>query len=166
MPAAPVTRRASDIKRIHVLRGRLGMDEDAYRDLIGSLFNGARSSTALDDAQRQRFVLHLQGLMRQLGNFAGADARPQRLPLPSLPPRQRKMFSVWQQLADAGLVKDRRMAALDAWITRRTWPGGRVDNKAWLGGKGEDQVIEALKAWLRRGHDMMTTTAETGDGGR
>lgn len=149
MTAAPATRRASDIKRIHVLRSRLKMDEDAYRDLIAQLFGGRRSSTALDDAQRSAFVRHLQHLADEQARAPLAERKP-------LTPRQGKMFSLWQQLADAGLVRDRRMSALDAWIKARTWLGSRVDAKGWLDGKREDQVIEALKRWLRRGHDMET----------
>ncbi|MBE2242450.1 MAG: regulatory protein GemA [Burkholderiaceae bacterium] len=145
MPAT-VSRRASDIKRIHVLRSRLAMDESAYRDLMASLFDGARSSTALDDAQRSRFVRHLQ----QLADGQPRTTLAQRKPLP---PRQGKMFSLWQQLADAGLVRDRRMSALNAWIEGRTWLGQRVDSKEWLSSQREDQVIEALKRWLRRGKE-------------
>lgn len=153
MRPVATTRRASDITRIHVLRSRLRMDEDAYRDLIATLFDGKRSSTELDDAQRGRFVAHLQRLADDLSGLTGTP-RSKRKPLS---PRQGKMFSLWQQLADAGLVDDRRMSALDAWITRRTWLGTRVDNKNWLSSKGEDQVIEALKLWLRRGHDLPET---------
>lgn len=144
MRAAPASRRASDIKHIHVLRSRLRLDEDAYRDLIAALFDGRRSSTELDDVQRSRFVRHLQQLV---------DAQPRATLVKRKPlaPRQGKMFSLWQQLADAGLVHDRRMSALDAWIAGRTWLGQRVDSKDWLDGRREDQVIEALKRWLLRG---------------
>ena len=146
MRPAATSRRASDIKRIHVLRSRLRMDEDAYRDLIADLFDGKRSSTDLSDAERGRFVAHLQRLADQLSR-GGASPSVKRKPLT---PRQGKMFSLWQQLADAGLVRDRRMAALDAWIVARTWLGRRVDRREWLDARMEDQVIEALKRWLRR----------------
>lgn len=157
MPATqPTTRRASDIKRIHVLRSRLRMDEDAYRDLMAGLYGGKRSSTALTDRERGAFVAHLQRLVDAL---PGAAGRPPRTgggagrPRPALTPRQGKMFSLWQQLADAGLVQDRRMQALDAWIVGREWLGQKVANKTWLDARREDQVIESLKRWLRRGMD-------------
>lgn len=137
-------RRAADIKRIHVLRGRLRLDDDAYRDLIHSLY-GQRSSTDLTPEQRGAFARHLQRLADgQAPRTGGAKRTP-------LTPRQRKMFSLWQQLADAKLVQDRRMSALDAWIRQRTWLGQRVDDKKWLDGRREDQVIESLKRWPRRG---------------
>lgn len=146
MRPAATTRRASDIKRIHVLRSRLRMDEDAYRNLIAQLYAGKRSSTALDDAQRSRFVRHLQQLADQQVPAALVQRKP-------LTPRQGKMFSLWQQLADAGLVRDRRMSALNAWIKGRVWLGQRVDDKTWLDGRREDQVIEALKRWVKRGKE-------------
>lgn len=146
MTPAAARLRAADIKRIHVLRGRLGMDDSAYRDLIGALFAGRRSSTELDDAQRTGFVRHLQQLADAQGN---PPVRRQ-----PLTPRQGKMYSLWQQLADAGLVRDRRMSALNAWIETRVWLGRRVDSKQWLDGHREDQVIEALKRWLKRGKDV------------
>ncbi len=145
-----IPRRASDIKRIHVLRSRLGIGEDAYRDLIAQLYDGKRSSTELDETQRAGFVRHLQRLADvQPSAAAGLRRRP-------LTPRQGKMFSLWQQLADAGLVRDRSMPALNAWIKGRSWLGQRVDAKDWLDGRREDQVIEALKRWLKRGHEDRT----------
>ena len=150
------TRRASDIKRIHVLRSRLRMDEDAYRDLMAGLCGGKRSSTELTDRERGAFVAHLQRLADKLPGAAGQPPRtggqPGRTRTP-LTPRQGKMFSLWQQLADAGLVQDRRMSALDAWIVGREWLGQQVANKTWLDARREDQVIESLKRWLRRGMD-------------
>lgn len=147
--SAAVSRRASDIKRIHVLRSRLRMDEDAYRDLIAHLFAGKRSSTELDDAGRGRLVAHLQRLADQLSRGSASPASRRK----PLTPRQGKMFSLWQQLADRQLVRDRRMSALQAWIKARTWLGQRVDSPDWLDGRREDQVIEALKRWLRRGKE-------------
>lgn len=164
MPAAqpvtqPATRRASDIKRIHVLRSRLRMDEDAYRDLMAGLYDGKRSSTHLTDRERGAFVAHLQALADKLPGASAGRGRPPRTgggtgrPRPALTPRQGKMFSLWQQLADAGLVQDRRMQALDAWIVGREWLGQKVADKTWLCTRREDQVIESLKRWLRRGMD-------------
>lgn len=154
-PATAPNRRASDIKRIHVLRSRLRMDEDAYRDLMAGLY-GKRSSTELSDRERGAFVAHLQRLADQQAPAAGRTPRtggPAGQPRKPLTPRQGKMFSLWQQLADAGLVQDRRMQALDAWIVGREWLGQQVANKAWLDARREDQVIESLKRWLRRGMD-------------
>lgn len=141
-PAA--TPRQRDQQRIHAMRRRLRMTDDAYRDLIADLFDGRRSSTDLTDAERARFVHHLQRLVDALPGHPGIKRVP-------LSPKAGKMFSLWQQLADAGLVENRRMPALDAWITDREWLGQRVDNKRWLSNAQEDQVIEALKLWLKRG---------------
>ena len=56
------------------------------------------------------------------------------------------MWSLWMQLADAGQVDERSMAALGAFAKRQTG----VDRLDWLNGRQEDLVIESLKQWLRR----------------
>jgi hypothetical protein len=136
-------RRATDITRIHVLRSKLQLSDDEYRDLMSTLYDGRRSSTALTPGQQAHFVAHLQKLVddRQRGV---APAKP-RAPLS---PRLRKGFSLWQQLADANLVRDRRMSALRAFVTRQTG----VQMLEWLTKAQEDAVVEALKKWLSRGH--------------
>ena len=62
-----------------------------------------------------------------------------------LTPVQRKMWSLWQQLADAGLVDNRKMPALLAFVKRQT----AVERLEWLNAKQEDLVVESLKKWLK-----------------
>jgi hypothetical protein len=56
------------------------------------------------------------------------------------------MWSLWQQLADAGVAESRKMPALVAFAHRQTG----LDRLEWLQPAQEDLVIESLKAWLRR----------------
>lgn len=160
--------RATQIKRIHVLRSRLQMSDDAYRDLLAALFAGKRSSTELDAGDRARLVNHLQRLADALPGAKAARSPRSRgssassvMSVTPLTARQRKMFSLWQELADAGLVNDRTMKALDAWICGRRWFGQLVANKSWLDGRREDQVIESLKRWLKRGEDYVEGSNDT-----
>jgi hypothetical protein len=141
-PASDARKR--DQQRIHIIRGQVGMSLDEYHDLIGALFDGKRSSRELDTAQRQRLVAHMEGVARRYG---GAAARPARTPLT---PHQKKMFSLWQQLADAGLVRERGMPALRKYITRQT----QVQRMEWLNSHQEVTVIESLKRWLSRGAEV------------
>lgn len=137
----PPDPRKRDLARIHVLRADVGLSEDEYRDLLGNLFDGRRSSTELDAAQRGRLIQHLAVLQRQFAK-----------PRPALPPltlRQKKMFSLWQQLADKNLVRERGMAALKAWAKRQS----HVDRWEWLNSHQEDTLIESLKRWLKRGNE-------------
>lgn len=137
----PVAQRKRDLTRIHVLRGALRLSEDDYRGLIADLFAGKSSSTELTTAERARFVAHLVVLDTKRRQAAGAG--PAR---PPLTPKQRKMFSLWQQLCDVGLARDRGMPALQTWVQHQT----RVDRWEWLTGHQEDTVIESLKRWLKR----------------
>ena len=54
------------------------------------------------------------------------------------------MWSLWQQLAGAGAVNNRRMPALVAWVKRQTG----VDRLEWLTPAQDALVIESLKRWL------------------
>lgn len=137
----PTDQRKRDTVRIHVLRAQVGLSVDEYRDLLGNLFDGKRSSTELDAAQQQRLINHLEGLQRRY-----AKSRPA---LPPLTLRQKKMFSLWQQLADKNLVRERGMAALKAWAKRQS----HVDRWEWLNSHQEDTLIESLKRWLKRGNE-------------
>lgn len=65
---------------------------------------------------------------------------------PALSPRQRLIWSLWQQLADAGLVRRRTMHALESWLRAQTG----VDKIQWLTSAQEHTVIESLKLWLSR----------------
>lgn len=150
--------RKRDLARIHMLRAKLGLSEDAYRDLLADLFDGRRSSAELAAEQRRRLLDHLTSLQRAYAKGQGkAPAAPL---LPPLSPRQKKMFSLWQQLADAGLVRERGMPGLKAWVTRQT----AVDRWEWLTGHQEDTVIESLKRWLARREDGPGSTAVGGAG--
>lgn len=133
-------RRKADLAAIHMGKQALGWDDSMYRDVLQSVC-GVRSSAQLDAAARKRFLEHLAKCgWRQRSDAA---ARPVRKPLTG---PQRKMWSLWQELADAGLVVNRRMPALQAFVHRVT----QVDRLEWLNGDQERLVIESLKMWLER----------------
>lgn len=135
--------RKRDLSRIHMLRADLKLSDDEYRDLVASLFDGKRSSTDLAFEQRRSLIDHLVGLQKK---YRLPVAKAKSSPRPVLSPTQRKMFSLWQQLADAGLVRDRKMSALQAWVTNEQ----KLDRWEWLTSSQERTVIEKLKSWLAR----------------
>lgn len=162
-PPNPVTAavaeavRKRDITRIQVLRRQCRLSDDEYHDLVGNLFDGIRSSTDLTAAQRRTLIDHLVVLHRQVG---AAKAPAKAAGLPPLSPRQKKMFSLWQQLADAGRVRERGMPALKEWVARQTG----VDRWEWLNSHQEDTVIESLKRWLRRPASVPAAAGEAPHG--
>lgn len=138
----PDAQRKRDLARIHQGKAALGWDDDTYRALLRQVC-GVDSAAKLDAAGRARFLEHLAKCgWRQAPAAAPAD-RPVRK---ALTRPQRLMWSLWQQLADAKLVENRRMPALLAFVSRTTG----VDRLEWLNGQQETMVIEALKLWLAR----------------
>jgi phage gp16-like protein len=121
----------------------LGWDDDTYRDILVTV-TGKRSAGELDFSGRKRFLDHL----RQCG-WAGQPQRTTgavKAPRKPLSPVQKLVWSLWQQLGDAGLVKTRTMAALNAWVERQT----QVARMEWLTPAELDLVVESLKGWLGR----------------
>lgn len=135
-PASRTSDRRADLAQIHIGKKALGWDDEFYRSILWSVCR-VKSSAELDMAGRLRLIDH----MRKCGWKAGQAARPVAQPLT---PQQRKMWSLWQQLADAGLVQSRRMPALVAFAKRQTG----VDRLEWLTPAQGDLVIESLKAWM------------------
>jgi Protein of unknown function (DUF1018) len=139
--------RKADLAAIHIAKKHLGWDTDHYRDILFSVCR-VKSSAELDFTGRKRFLAHLRACGWNGGTTAPAGARKPASPASRKPltAPQRKMWSLWQTLADAGLVDSRKMPALVAFAHRQTG----VDRLEWLTGAQEDLVIESLKAWSRR----------------
>ena len=137
--------RNGDLAAIHIAKAKLGLDDDAYRDLMATVCHGVRSSAELDFTGRRRFLAHLQACLRQ--QEGAGPSRPGAVIRGRLTPSQRLMWSLWMRLADAGLVTERGMAALQAFARRQTG----VDRLDWLNDQQIDLVIRSLKAWLKRG---------------
>jgi hypothetical protein len=133
--------RRRDLAQIHMLAGELQLGDDAYRDLMATVCGGVRSAAMLDVSGRQRFIAHLR---KCLGRPEQAPAR--RGVSRELTPRERLLWALWMQLADAGAVDTRTMSALDAYVLRQTG----VARMQWLQPAQLDAVIEAAKQWLRR----------------
>lgn len=139
--------RKADLAAIHIAKKQLGWDDAMYRDILWTVCR-VKSSGELDFTGRKRFLEHLRqcGFVNAQTRRGTAAGRPRRAVSGELSPQQRLMFSLWQQLADAGLVHERRMSALVAYAKRQTG----VERLEWLKPKQEDLVIESLKKWLAR----------------
>ena len=135
--------RKADLARIHALKRELQLDDDAYRDVMATVCQGVRSAGKLDVTGRQRLIEHLQGCVRR-DRGAGRPAAARRTPLS---PTGKKLWSLWMQAADKGLVRQRSMSALCAWLERQTG----VARIEWLQPAQADLAIESLKRWVARG---------------
>jgi hypothetical protein len=139
--------RKADLAAIHIGKKELGWDDDFYRSIMKARC-GVTSSAQLDFAGRKTLLGHMQACGWQGGTSPAAvpgkpAARPLRAPLT---PPQRLMWSLWQQLADAKRVDDRKMKALMAFAERQTG----VAHLDWLAPGQETLVIESLKEFLNR----------------
>lgn len=122
----------------------LKWSDDEYRDIMATVCGGVRSAADLDIAGRKRFLAHLRACARANGSAGSKGGRSDRRKLSDI---ERKMWSLWMELADAGLVESRTMPALNAWVKRTT----QVDRIEWLNGAQAYTVVESLKRWLERG---------------
>ena len=127
-----IPRRQSLIKLIHTGRRALGMDEDAYRDML-ERFSGKRSCTEITDSQLSSIVQHI----RDLGFDPAAD--------PETAAQRALIHQIWLHMHHAGIVRDRSLRALDAYCIRT------AHSPLWrCSVKGCQTVIESLKAWHAR----------------
>lgn len=126
------------IRAVHSAAGFLGLDDDIYRDVLEA-HTGRRSSKECTVVELKKLMehFHTAGYPRP----GGPDRRP-------LSPRARKIWSLWQQLADAERVHDRTMRGLLAWVAHHT--NNQVRQLQWLTDPQIDALIEALKRWLAR----------------
>jgi hypothetical protein len=165
--AATASHRGDQLAQIHIARKALiaaGVfrSVDEYRDLLAGLFNGRNSSADLNDAERLQLLHHFQRLGWK-GTVGGSRANPAtgRKPAP-WSPKLKKLWSLWQQLADKGLVTDRTSKGLSKWCFRQTaGPGGRggVDRVEFLNPAQLQGCTEAAKLWLERGTEARPGSA-------
>jgi phage gp16-like protein len=139
-PAASLTPkqaalRARRIKLIHTAKRELGLDDDAYRDLLARE-TGQRSAKDLDLDQLGAVV---EALRR-----AGFRAKPRGQALKE--PQHRLIAALWGELHAAGAVADGSARALAAFVRRQTG----IERLEWLPSAEAAKVAEALKAWRAR----------------
>lgn len=129
----------SRLRQIRAIRHTAAtLDDGAYREILMRCA-GVTSSTQIRSVAKAEAVLDE---FRRLG----IGTPP---PHKALTPQQNKIWSLWQSLADKGLVRDRSMLGLLAWIKRQTG----VDALSFMTWPQEHQVTESLKRWLARGKE-------------
>lgn len=145
-PTAKPVNRANELAAIHMRAAKVGLivkkkgmptNDDAYRELVRTMTNGATDSAGtLDHTQRAALIAHLNKLERAYGVQKGP------------PPRWRKLRALWSQLHTDGLVAANDEAALNAWAKRQvdTCPS----SARWADDATLDKLIESAKAWIKR----------------
>ncbi|TXG98582.1 MAG: regulatory protein GemA [Nevskiaceae bacterium] len=131
-----------EVQKIQILRRKLKMDDDTYRDMLRNLA-GVESTRALSMRQRHDVIAHL------VARGANAD-QPQ--PKRARSSTARLIHALWKDLAEAGKVRDSGKEALRTFCTRMVHPGQEnvTLDPDHLTPEQSIVVIEALKAWLKR----------------
>lgn len=132
---------AALVRQVHTAKTWLKLDDDTYRAALAARSDGKVSSKACT-------VIELKAVLEHFHNAGfprpGSTAKRVALTAP-----QRKMWSLWQQLADQGKVRDRTMKGLLAWVKGQTENG--ADALTFLTPAQERTLIESLKQWVDRG---------------
>lgn len=134
-------RRRGLLARVHILRNELSLPEDEYRAMLNKL-TGKGSSAMLNMAELDRWVKHLQSIKNRYA--------PHKKHVMELTAHEAKVWSLWQELADIGEVKNRSMTGLMGYIKNHI---ERVDHIRWLNEHQINALIEQLKNWVYRAKD-------------
>ncbi|WP_048646583.1 regulatory protein GemA [Nitratireductor soli] len=119
---------------IHVAKKELGLDDETYRAVLVRV-TGKSSAGEMNEAERQRVVeeLRRQGFKRIKYGLEGPFAK--------------KLQALWIAAWNLGLVRDRRDAAMLAFVKRQTG----IEHTRFLRNPGDAaKAIEAMKAWMAR----------------
>lgn len=141
----PPSLHAQLVRRVHTAKSWLKLDDGTYRMAIASHAPGKSSSLTCSVAELQALMEHFHrvGYPRP----GQVEGKPARKPFS---PRQKKMWALWQSLADAHLVRDRTLRGLLAWISSQT--DNQVQALDFLTTAQEDTLIESMKKWKERGN--------------
>jgi phage gp16-like protein len=135
--AARIANRNGDLARIHIEKKALGLDDEAYRDLLQAL-TGKRSAGELSFEERARVAAHMSKLVRA--------TKPQAWkPALAPTPHERRLLAEWRALVDAGAVSP-AATALPRWLERNGYPA----HTRWLSTDQLNAAIEQLKQWRAR----------------
>lgn len=125
--------------KIHVLKAKAGLDDNAYRDLLESV-TGQRSAKGLEPGQELSVISTLERLVK------GAPAQPGNAQRAS-GPYARKLQALWMALHDLGAINDRSDKSMMAFVERQT---GLSHTRFLSDPVDARKAIEALKSMARR----------------
>ncbi|WP_417913693.1 phage protein GemA/Gp16 family protein [Candidatus Electronema sp. JM] len=132
-------RRKRDLAKLHIAPVELGMDEETRRALTLRISKGRTDSTAKLSSQERNQLL-AEYVRLGWKPKTGAVSSEKR-------PLERKIEGLWQQLHEAGVVRNGSSEALASFARRLTG----VDALRWASVAQLQKVVEALKAMERRG---------------
>jgi len=133
---SPSDYRRSELGKIHIAKAALGLDDDTYRDVLWTI-GRVRSAADLDSQGRFKLLAHF----RSLGWNASWKKKGK-----INDPKSRKIWSLWYQLKDAGLIGSATAKSLRSEVKKLTG----CDDLKFCDEAQKSHVIEILKKWLER----------------
>ena len=154
------------IGAIHAIAARIGLDEDARRDVIAGEADGKRSSKELSAAEAGRVIERLKALSTPVQSVVNPSLKRASSPLPRARGALRldgsyapKLRALWISGWNLGVVRDRSDKALLAFLERQTG----IAHTRWLREPSDAaKAIEALKKWLARDAGVKWPGARSG----
>ena len=138
--------RGGMIAKIHVAKDQLGLSDDDYRAVLGSVTAGRKDSAA------QLNLFELEAVLKRLKQLGWEPrrAKPATAKRPdrrqAQRPEARKVRALWLSLHEAGKVDDPSERALNSYVKRMTGS----DDLHWVEPDKFPRLIESLKKWLAR----------------
>lgn len=138
------------IRLIHVAKGKLKMDDDTYRVLLGNTANGKTSCSKMSHAE----LVNVYSEFQQRGFKRSFKKTPPRVkPNSKGNPRVEeisKIRAIWFVMYRHSFVGSDSELALNAYVKRMTSQlnkGVGVDEVGWLDGWLAFRVLECIKQW-------------------
>lgn len=133
---APADKRAEQYRQIHGLVRLLGMNDEAYRDMLRDRY-GVESSKQLSTQQRGSLIRNLREQVH--GNVAEFNDLVDRKKHLATPKQLRAIDAMWAKVSRATTPADRKKA-LNAFVKRLTG----IDNVRWITMHDARTLIRAI----------------------
>lgn len=125
------------LAKIHIAKKELGLDDDAYRDVLERVV-GQRSAKGLSDCKLKLIISEFKrlGWKPKTGTFQKSNK-----------PYVRMIHSLWRSCYNKGVIKNGSRQALRAFVKKRT----DIADPDFLTYEQASPLIEALKEMESRG---------------
>ncbi|WP_321392784.1 regulatory protein GemA [Emcibacter sp.] len=140
------------LAQIHIAKKDLGLEDGTYRAVLHQI-TGKESSGDMNAREQRLVVDHFKS-----HGWKPKKAKKKRPA--SKKPFVRKIFAMWWELGELGLLevpKSKRVDACIAFVKRMT----DVEDPEWLTADQANIVIEALKKWKRRKRSDVADSEKT-----
>jgi phage gp16-like protein len=137
------------IQKIKIAEKQFHGDDDDMKRMVKLELTGKNSLTAMTVAQKNDVLDHYVDL-----GFVVQTRAKKKLTGPAA-----KLFSIWQEMADAKLIRNRSYKALEKWAVdncKGENGGIPITKLEWFTPYMFNSAIEQLKAWQNRSQQAVS----------